>query len=125
MYTKPELTKHISILTTEKISEIQGLDENSEEKNISHCFSTKLAKKEKKKNHLLFQTRLVNAGWSQVVQWVGSGRRESLFVREGSAEPPLAEPGEAAATHSRNRNGCSVLGVGRLLTVRRWDGAAE
>lgn len=70
--------------------------------------------------------RLLNAGRSQVVQRVGSGRREPLVVPEeaavAAAEPPLAEAGEAAPANSRNWNwsACTVPGVGRLL-IRRWN----
>jgi hypothetical protein len=57
--------------------------------------------------YLLLQITLPNAGRSQVVQRVGSGRREPLVVAEeaaaaATAEPPLSEAGEAAPANSRN-----------------------
>ena len=65
-------------------------------------FSAKFAKRASPST---LQTTLLNAGRSQVVQRVGSGRREPLVVPEEAAvaaEPPLAEAGEAPPTRSRS-----------------------
>ena len=104
MYTKkPQLTKHIHI--QRELWEMKGLVQRRQCTPHRHgLFSAKFAKKASPST---LQTTLLNAaaGRSQVVQRVGSGRREPLVVPEEAAvaaEPSLAEAGEAPQTRSRS-----------------------
>ena len=99
---KPQLTKHIHI--QRELREMQGLFQRRQCTPHRHgfFFSAKFAKRASPST---LQTTLLNAGRSQVVQRVGSGRREPLVVPEEAAvaaEPPLAEAGEAPPTRSRS-----------------------
>ena len=103
VHKKTQLTKHIHI--QRELWEMQGLVQRRQCTPHRHgLFSAKFAKKASPST---LQTTLLNAaaGRSQVVQRVGSGRREPLVVPEEAAvaaEPSLAEAGEAPQTRSRS-----------------------